>query len=913
MIRMIPSSSADHAKAYFVDALCKSDYYINDQELQGSFSGKLAERLKISGPATKETFFRLCENKHPDQERALTPKTRDDRITGWDINFHCPKSVSLLHVLANDDHILDAFEASVKETMTDIEADTKTRVRKNGNYEDRTTGELAYAKFTHQTARPVADKDPDPHLHAHCFVFNATWDAEENQFKAAKVRDIKRDMPYYQALFHKRLSDKLIDLGYQTKKSGEFFEVKGVPQKILDHFSKRTDEIGRFAKENGITDSKALDALGAKTRSSKQKGITMESLKDSWKQQLRELSKDLKADEMQPLRYGPRKETILLKEKDCVDYAVSHCFERQSVVHDRRVIEKAFRFAIGDNRISVKSINDTFYSDERLLFVQKDGRNMITTKDVLAEEKKMVQLAKAGKGTQKPLYTKSLKLSLDDQQAAAVNHILTTGNRLCIVRGAAGTGKTTLMTEAVKHIEKAGKKVTVIAPTSQASRVVLKNEGFKDADTISKFLIDKSLQEKIYNQVLWVDEAGLIGTQDMTSLLEIATKQNARIILGGDTRQHTSVVRGDALRILNTVAKIPAAEVSKIYRQKDKIYKAAVEDLSKGHIQQAFEKLNSIAAIKTVDPLRSNEQLVEDYLAVIKKRKTALVISPTHEQGESVSNTIRTRLQESGKIGKTEITIKRMSNCNWTEAQKSDRSLYRPGQLVQFNQNCKGVKRGSIYTVQKNENGTVILSNNKSQIVTLPENAEKYLDVYEVADLNLAKGDAVRITKNGFDIYKKRIENGTSLYVSSIKEKNLLVLENKKSGHKYTVSTDFGHLAHDYCVTSHSSQGKTVDEVFIAQPSSTFSATDMKQFYVSVSRGREKVHIYTDDKEALMDHASELGDRLSATELVNSSNTELQFVLDRQRSVDQEIHGFKSEIQTEIKKPVMDRDYEPNI
>jgi hypothetical protein len=60
-----------------------------------------------------------------------------------------------------------------------------------------------------------------------------------------------------------------------------------------------------------------------------------------------------------------------------------------------------------------------------------------------------------------------------------------------------------------------------------------------------------------------------------------------------------------------------------------------------------------------------------------------------------------------------------------------------------------------------------------------------------------------------------------------------------------------------------------VDEVFIFQPSATFPATDLKQFYVSVSRGREKVHIYTDDKEALIDHASQMRDRQSGLELLN--------------------------------------------
>lgn len=226
MIRMIQSSSAAHAKAYFSQALAKADYYLNDQELQGYIHGKLAERLGVTGKATKQAFFALCENIHPLTGEPLTARTKDERTTGYDINFHCPKSVSILHALSKNDHLLEAFRQSIHQTMLDIEADAKTRVRKNNTYDDRPTEELVWADFIHQTARPVEGHAPDPHLHAHCFVFNATWDAQEQSYKAAQLRDIKRDMPYYQARFHKRLSDRLIDLGYEIRRTEKSFEKK---------------------------------------------------------------------------------------------------------------------------------------------------------------------------------------------------------------------------------------------------------------------------------------------------------------------------------------------------------------------------------------------------------------------------------------------------------------------------------------------------------------------------------------------------------------------------------------------------------------------------------------------------------------------------------------------------------------
>ena len=52
----------------------------------------------------------------------------------------------------------------------------------------------------------VADVDPDPHLHAHCFVFNATYDSEEQRWKAGEFSALKRDAPLYEAMFHARLA-----------------------------------------------------------------------------------------------------------------------------------------------------------------------------------------------------------------------------------------------------------------------------------------------------------------------------------------------------------------------------------------------------------------------------------------------------------------------------------------------------------------------------------------------------------------------------------------------------------------------------------------------------------------------------------------------------------------------------------
>lgn len=863
--------STEGAKSYFSSALEKADYYINDQELKGRFQGKLSRRMGLRQEAKKEDFFALCENIHPKSGRSLTPRNKKERTVGYDINFHCPKSVSIIHALNRDDHIIKLFQSSVTDTMLEIEKDAMTRIRKNDQYQDRHTGELVWADFTHQTARPVEGHLPDPHLHSHCFVFNATWDDVEKRYKAVQFRDIKRDMPYYQARFHKILSDKLIEAGYEIIRTKNSFEIKGVPKDVISHFSKRTDEIGRIAKEKGIDSAKDLDALGARTRAKKKSGLTMDELRQGWVEQIHSL-KDKDNPEHQaeydtPIRYISRLKTSYTDPEASLTFSINHCFERASVVPERKLLAAAYRNSTGEKSVSVNQIDQAMKEKDDLIRVQEHGQIMCTTKTVLREEQQMVLLAKGGLGKFAPIYTQLPSVSLSGQQKTAVEHILTTTNQVSIIRGVAGSGKTTLMKEAIKNIEATGRKVTVVAPTAQASRGVLKGDGFEDAETVATLISNEVMQNNLKDQVLWVDEAGLLGTSDMKKLLEIAKQQKARLVLGGDTRQHSSVIRGDALRILNTVGGIKTAEVNKIYRQRKEMYKSIVKNLSEGNIKTAIDQLDGLGAIKTVDPLSPQKQLVKDYIQTIEKKKSALIISPTHKQGEDVTEAIRRELKAKGILGKKEIYARKLQNLNFTEAEKSDYRQYRLGQIIQFNQNQKGINRGSQWAVVDVDGQDIHLkgADNKSTMLPLKEG---HFDVFEELSIGLSKGDKIHITKNCFDMNNKRLNNGQSLLVKSVSKSGKLTLISPTK-QLYHIEHDFGHISHAYCITSHASQGKTVDEVFIHQPASTFPATDAKQFYVSVSRARDHVHIYTDDKEELIEHASVLGDRMSAMELVN--------------------------------------------
>ena len=489
--------------------------------------------------------------------------------------------------------------------------------------------------------------------------------------------------------------------------------------------------------------------------------------------------------------------------------------------------------------------------------------------DIIQEEKEMIDLAQQGLSEFQPFYDAVPDTTLIGEQQTAVGYLMQAKDQVLIVEGRAGTGKTTMMKEVVRLIEQSGKRVFVAAPSSEASRGVLRDEGFDQAETVAKLLHDKKLHDQLQGQVLWVDEAGLLGVKDMAALLRLTVRVGARLILAGDTRQHASVARGDALRILRDVAKLPSTSLTEIHRQKHAGYKKAIQAISKGNVSDGFDTLDQLGYIKSAQGVDYAQVIASGYVDAMKRGKSALIVSPTHQQGLAVTTAVRDTLKQKRKIGKKDHHVKQYIPCNMTDAEKADASNYKTGHVLQINQNKPGMTRGSVWKVTGAQEKSLLLQDEHSKAISFAVEKEKHFEVYQETSMPLAKGDLIKITRNGFDHNKKRINNGQALQLVSINKKGEMTARNPVSKAEYQLTADFGHIAHGYCLTSHASQGKTVDEVFIYKPSATFPATDMKQFYVSVSRGREKAHIYTDDNEALIGHASRMRDRQSGLELMN--------------------------------------------
>jgi ATP-dependent exoDNAse (exonuclease V) alpha subunit len=426
-----------------------------------------------------------------------------------------------------------------------------------------------------------------------------------------------------------------------------------------------------------------------------------------------------------------------------------------------------------------------------------------------------------------------------------------------IIRGVAGTGKTTLEQEIGEAMAEAGRTVVALAQSVKASREVLRQEaGFENADTVARFLKDQEMQESARNGVILVDEASQLGTRDMLGVLDVADAVGARVILVGDRRQHRSVTAGEPLKLLEEGAGLKVAEVTEILRQQGD-YKKVAEALSEGRTEEAFAELDKLGWIKQVADSDRNKQLADAYLVAVaeKKRdgrpKSALVVSPTHAEADRITDAIRTGLKAQGKLGEERI-VKGWVSAHLTDAQKADATEYEPGDLLQFHQNAPGHKKGSRLIMSEGAEAPTELANR--------------FEVYRPTQFTLAVGDRVRITAGGKTRDGERLSNGSLLTVQGFTKRGDLVVD-----HGWVIGQDFGHLTRGYVVTSHASQGVTVDKVFVGVSSQSFPATYQRTAYVAVTRGKEQAQIFTDDRKELLKAVSRPDNPMSATELAQAA------------------------------------------
>ena len=540
-----------------------------------------------------------------------------------------------------------------------------------------------------------------------------------------------------------------------------------------------------------------------------------------------------------------------------VDHAIEHCYVRDAVVPERKLATEALKRGLGT--VTVDGVAQEVRK-RPLIRKKVEGCEMATTKEMLSLESRLVDFARSGRGRYRPLGDPERPCSRDwfnEGQKAAVAHVLGSRDRVMIIKGVAGTGKTTLEQEIGEALAEAGKPVVAVAQSVKASREVLRDQaGFANADTVARFLKDEEMQKSAKNGVILIDEASQLGTRDMTEVFDVADKVGARVILVGDRRQHRSVTAGEPLKLLEENAGLRVAQVTEILRQEGD-YKKVAEALSEGRVGLAFNELEKLKWIKEVPDGDRDQQLADAYLASAAEKKkngdqkTALVVSPTHAEADRITEAIRSDLKAQGKLG-NERMVDVWVPSRLTDPQKADATEYDQGDLIQFHQNAPGHTKGSRLIVGEGVKPPIELANR--------------FEVYRPGQLAVGVGDRVRITAGGKTKDGTHpLRNGSLMTVQGFTKRGDIVVD-----HGWVIDREFGHLSQGYCVTSHASQGVTVDKIFIGVSAESFPATFQRTAYVAITRGREQALIFTDDKTELLRAVHREDEPLSAMDISKS-------------------------------------------
>jgi len=323
---------------------------------------------------------------------------------------------------------------------------------------------------------------------------------------------------------------------------------------MIDTFSKRRDQVLDKAEELGITDKRRISELTPKTRSKKDKTLTMPELREEWDGQLTGVEREaLAAVYRHEYATGPP-----VTAAEAVSYAISHCSDKLSVVPERELKRVALLYGLGS--VTPEQV-EAELPRQGVLTEVIDGRKMATTEKLQQEENTIINFAASGQGAVEPVGMPegmSRKLangkSLNDGQWSAVQGLLTTSNLVSLVEGPAGAGKSSLLAKYDEGIREAGQSVTYLATTVKAAEV-LQGDRF-DAKTVAHFLLDGKMQAAARaggGQVV-VDEVSMLGHKDAVKLFDIAKQNGLKLTLVGDPYQHGAVARGAFMRILNSTA-----------------------------------------------------------------------------------------------------------------------------------------------------------------------------------------------------------------------------------------------------------------------------------------------------------------------------------------------------------------------
>ena len=843
---MITVGVIRNGATYLSRHLRKNDYWAEgENEVQGEWIGEGARALGLEGAVTAKPFNALRRNRHPKTKETLTVREHANRVAFFDIQFSAPKDVSVLAMVGGDDRIREAFADSVKIALKEMERFAAVRERRGnaaGTEAYRLTGNFVGALFLHDASR-----DLDPQLHGHAVLANATWDATRQEWLALQPVEMMRASAYLRQVMYRELAGRMRALGYEPyEMNSKGFAVRGV-EHLRERFSKRTRHVQKLAEEyaakKGRKPSKReVEVLVRESRQNKLTEISTPEVR--WKQraelnqaEMRALTELVRGAKTQV----PREQWSHGIARTVLEAAFRHVFERSSVVRDGEVLNAAL------------TLHPDFYRWRELrqaLELHPDvirTQGEVTLRPIRREEEAAVERVRATRGQRCAMGDATkLPVTLTPGQRAAAGTILGNRDFLSVLIGDAGTGKTTVLSAIENaHVATGGRRFIPLAPTTRA-RDAMREAGFTDADTVQRFLVSEAMQAQAARRVVLVDEAGLLSTQQLDQLTKVAHDWQARVLLVGDTKQHYSVQRGDALRNVIKHSGTPVVRLAEVLRQRSESDRRFSRLLAAGSVAEAFEFADRRGMIReTPDDAAMFERAAEHYARNRVQGVETLVVIPFWEEIERFNAHVRPALRRVGLLGAEEVMRDAVVPLTWTEEQKTHWDQYQPGDRLLFMRDSRFFKRGTSAEVVAILPDGIRVRGASGREAKVTRGQRSAYDVGRLQRLAVSTGDKLLIRgredTEGF-------ANGDFKEVAHVDPvTNQIVLTD---GH--ILPPDFAAWTYGHALTSYRSQGSTSEESLLVLGDVASRALARRQFYVGNTRYRGAHAIYVSNKEEIL-------------------------------------------------------------
>lgn len=862
--------TAAQAETYYEEKYSHDDYYSEKQRVVGQWFGGAAEELGLSGEVATEDFRSVLRGQHPASGEVLVHKANgyDDRRAGWDATFNAPKSVSIEGLAGDDQRLIEAHRQAVSSALIELEQYALSRRR--GGSEWVVTGNIVAARFDHIAARPASGvKDgygPDPHLHTHVVIANITL-RPDAEWRGLDPIEIYRAQSFATAVYRSELAREVQQLGYGIKVAGRDgrWELDGYTREQVMAFSRRRQDIERTLAREGLAGAEAAQNIAHRTRLSKDHRDEA-SLKAEWRARAREYSITFERQVSQSPEHALLQKPHPVKAEEAVRQSIAENTEREAVI-DRRALEaRALQHGMGNVDLrDIRRESQRFELHRRLIPVGQavnSPQGAYTTPAMTALESENIELMRAAQGRAAAIATPgevqgwaSVRQLLSDQ-ATVAQLTLASRDWITSIEGRAGAAKTTTVGAIREFGEKHGYAVYGFGPTTRAVKSL--SEAGVSARTVASLLESESPHGQAAKQIWFVDESSLLPTRQVNRLLHKARDEEVeRIIFVGDQRQHHAIEAGRPIFQMQEAGML-IARLDTIRRQRGPELREAVTHAAKGEIAESLAILERRGDIREVDDIeRCRKQIAREYAATHQAGERVLAVSPANDERRELNKAIRVELIARGQVAPQGQQHTILVNRGLSGAQRAMAYNYEEGDVIRFTRGSKQFEIGKgdyarVETVDREANLLTVTTANGRRVEYNPVRLFG-VEVFREEQRTVARGERIQFRAPDRAL---GVANGEFATIKSIDaQRAVMQLDN---GRELTAALNrLRHIDHGYASTSHSAQGATVDRVILdIDTRLSMELVNRKQFYVSISRARNALAIFTDDRSQLARAAS---------------------------------------------------------